>query len=248
MIHRANSIHKLLCFPLLLLASGCARWNAPTTEYTTVVTDSGRDESKAIELTEKAAEFLAKGKVGQAEQTLQTALSADVSYGPAHNNLGTLYYEQGKLYLAAWEFEYARKLMPDQAEPSNNLGMVYEEADRLEQAISYYSIAYEMSPHNPEYIGNLARARMKEDLYDKTTRFLVTELIMYDTRPEWTDWAHEQLAIAKWTDTPASPVEPEAAPVVDIHQTPAIQAPTQEERIETPQGQPSPFEVNYDMF
>jgi hypothetical protein len=31
--------------------------------------------------------------------------------GPAHNNLGIVYYRQKKYYLAAWEFQYAAKLM-----------------------------------------------------------------------------------------------------------------------------------------
>jgi hypothetical protein len=31
--------------------------------------------------------------------------------GPAHNNLGIVYYRRKKYYLAAWEFQYAARLM-----------------------------------------------------------------------------------------------------------------------------------------
>jgi hypothetical protein len=51
--------------------------------------------------------------VGVAERLLRDALTADLSYGPAHNNLGVLRLKRGDLSEAANEFEWARKLIPE---------------------------------------------------------------------------------------------------------------------------------------
>ena len=40
--------------------------------------------------------------LAKAQEYLQKALVADVTYGPAHNTLGMLYLKQRRLYLAAW--------------------------------------------------------------------------------------------------------------------------------------------------
>ena len=109
------------------------------------------------------------------------AVIADVTYGPAHNNLGQLYLMQGKLYLAAWEFEYAQKLMPERPEPYYNLGMVFEQADRFDEAIQYYSAAHDMAPENPRFIGNLARAMLKKDDLAPGVSPLLSDLILCDS-------------------------------------------------------------------
>lgn len=176
--------------------------------YSTVVADPERDEAKAAALTEQAAKLYRQGKIARAEQTLQDALIADVSYGPAHNNLGTIYYQQGKFYLAAWEFEYARKVMPDRPEYHNNLGMVYEAVERLDKAVECYVAAWRIAPRNAEIIGNLARTRLKSDPNAPEVRELLSELLLYDTRPEWTNWAREQLALARLPEAWPQQVHP----------------------------------------
>src|SRR5437588_1148332 len=97
----------------------------------------------------------------KAEKHLQESLAADVRFGPAHHSLGVLYDWERKLYLAAWEFEYASRLMPDRFEPLNNLGLVYESAGKYEQAKVFYHLAREKSPNQPQVIGNLARASFR---------------------------------------------------------------------------------------
>jgi len=198
----------LLVIPIAsaaLVSCGCSVLKShPPAKYATILADPHRDEAKAIAKTRRAAALFRKGKWDQAEQLLQEALVADVTYGPAHNDLGILYYEQGKLYLAAWEFEYASKLMPHHPEPYNNLGMVYEAVDRLDQAIEYYSMAHRMAGQNAEYIGNLARAHLKRDEHAPEVSGLLSELVFYDTRPDWVAWAREQLAVAKLPVPPPS--------------------------------------------
>ena len=131
----------------------------------------------------------------KAEALLQKALVADVRYGPAHNTLGMLYFYQHKLYLAAWEFDHASRLMPDYAEPLNNLGLTYEAAERLDPAIGYYQMALELCPTNPVYIGNLAKARMRQGANVDEVRGLLQELVFYDSRQEWIAWARDNMGL-----------------------------------------------------
>ena len=145
------------------------------------------------------------------------------------------FYLTERLYLAAWEFEYAIKLMPDRVEPINNLGMVYEEVGKLEKAIEMYSMAYTIDPQNPEVIGNLTRCSLRRGDSVEQVRPLLEDLVFLDSRPEWVDWAKEQLVFSQVktsqnvnapTPEPSSSVPselpsenspellPEAAPVV----------------------------------
>ena len=176
---------------------GCSAIPHAKSQYTTVSADSSQDEGQAIAETKRAARLARREKWDKTEEALQSALLADVTYGPAHNNLGSVYLRQGKLYLAAWEFEYAAKLMPELPEPNYNLGMVYEQAEQLDQAIDYYSKACKMAPHNPQFIGNLARALLKRSDVAPEAPALLSDLILYDTRPEWVCWARERLALGK---------------------------------------------------
>jgi Flp pilus assembly protein TadD len=223
---------RALVLPLVMMLAawavgGCSALSPhAATQYTTVVADPHRDEAKAIAKTEQAAKLFEKGKCERAEEALQEALVADVMYGPAHNNLGRLYYEQRKYYLAAWEFEYAAKTMSDRPEPYNNLGMVYEAVDRIDQAIAQYSKAHGMAPQNPEYLGNLARALLKKDEHSPEARPLLSDLLLYDTRPTWVRWARETLAVGKLPPTSKGP-ETVATPAPESSILPVSQSPAQ---------------------
>ena len=174
--------------------------------YETVAVDPTRDTQAATLHHEQALKIIERASkpkceccpgflcdLHRAEKLLHKALLADVRYGPAHNTLGMLYFYQHKLYLAAWEFEYAARLMPDYGEPLNNLGLVYEAADRLGRAIEHYELALEIAPQNPVYLGNLAKAHLRQGNDLEEVRGVLKEMIFYDTRPEWVAWARDTL-------------------------------------------------------
>jgi len=170
----------------LLSTIGCSKSHPPV-EAPRQNTDLARKQNAA------AYNLIKDGKYGEAEAILKQAISADVMYGPARNNLGMVYFHLGKLYDAAWELEVAIKLMPYTPEPRNNLGKVMEAAGKLKEATDAYVRALEMEPENPEYIGNLAVVRWKRHLYDEETRKLLREIIFKDARPEWVKWAKDML-------------------------------------------------------
>jgi Tfp pilus assembly protein PilF len=193
---------KPLVAALFCAACGCAPWaSQPSLDYVTVEGESGQDTAEARKLYDKARKQMAAHACGdecdlaKIEKLLQQSLAADVRFGPAHHSLGVLYYWQYKLYLAAWEFEYAARLMPDRFEPLNNLGLVYESAGKFSQARMYYELAREKAQANPDVIGNLARVCFRCGETVAEMRPILEDVVATDTRPEWRRWAAEQLGL-----------------------------------------------------
>jgi Flp pilus assembly protein TadD len=188
-----------LAAALGIAGSGCASHEKTPkqkggTYETLAASDERGDSAKAEQHNTKAVGMLERGDFPGAEAELKSALAADVMCGPAHNNLGKVYFHQDKLYLAAWEFQYAMKLMPNTPEPRNNLGLVFESAGKLDDAVASYDEAMRLEPDNVQFIGNLARARVRRGDRDESVRELLDKLVMRETRPDWADWARGQLA------------------------------------------------------
>src|SRR5687768_470722 len=162
--------------------------------YDTPAGGSRGDSDAARRENARAVQLMDGGDFAEAEAVLKDALSADVMFGPAHNNLGKVYYHQGDLYRAAWEFQYAAKLMPHQPEPLNNLGLVFESAGKLDEAVESYGKAVGAEPDNAQFIGNLARARVRRGDDGEDVRELLSKLVMRETRPDWADWARRTLS------------------------------------------------------
>jgi len=188
---------------LTLLVAGCAPFSKQrrtSAKYETVRAEPNRNADKARHFNDKAIGHIQSCEWERAIHFLQKALAADLTYGPAHNNLGRAYFAQGKYYLAAWELQHAITEMPGHAEPINNLGLVYETVGRNMEALEQYELAYSLEPTRAEYIGNLTRIRLVIDDKDPTVVELLRELVFYDTRPTWTWWAREQLALREQFD------------------------------------------------
>ena len=180
----------------ILIAAGCHAPPPPvsTGDYETVAKNPRRDSDRARRENEEGLAALSQGNYAEAEAALRQALADDVTFGPAHNNLGMVYYHQQRLYLAAWEFQYAIKLMPNQPEARNNLGLVFEAGGKLDQAVEAYEEAIKLEPQNPQYVGNGARARIRRGESGREVKELLTRLAQIDVRPEWVSWARQQLS------------------------------------------------------
>jgi len=196
-----------------VFASGCKRGAVRPSEYHTLAQDPSRDTETARRENARALGAMEKGTLDEAETALKAALAADLFFGPAHNNLGVLYHRQEKHYLAAWEFQYAAKLMPHSPEPRNNLGMVYEMVGRLQEAEKWYDKALSLQPDNPELIGNLARLRVRAGRNDEKTCHLLQDLALKATDPEWAKWARDRLSLMRRPET--APPGSETAPSGD---------------------------------
>jgi Flp pilus assembly protein TadD len=163
--------------------------------------DVARNAALARAYTAQACTLLQSGDTDDAEPMLNRAIAADPNYGPARNDLGMVYYQRGKLYDAAWQFENASKLMPDEPAPQNNLGLVLEKSAKFPEALTAYERACELDPDGSEYAGNFARLRIRLGMRDATTARLLQLVIERDTRPEWVNWA--RLNLIKIGSSPA---------------------------------------------
>jgi Flp pilus assembly protein TadD len=186
---------RLVLIAVALAAYGCAQPNAPSTSSLNLGEGPDRNTDLARKLTLEAVDLIDQSKWTEGQAKLLKAVDADVTFGPAHNNLGTVYLHENNLYQAAWEFQYAAKLMPYQPEPRSNLGLALEAAGKLDDAVDYYDQALKIEPDNPQYVGNAARARIRRGDKDAKVRDLLTKLVSVDTRPDWVQWAREKLAL-----------------------------------------------------
>ena len=126
---------------------GACRSSAPLTAYNAPA-ESTRNPVEADRLSRQAADAIERGELDEAESLLRRAISHDLYFGPAHNNLGVVFLERGQLYEAANEFEWARKLMPSEPDPRVNLGICLERAGRIEDAMASFDAALQVSPEH----------------------------------------------------------------------------------------------------
>lgn len=195
---RQHAVAWLLVLGIAWAMTGCAGGtsrNAAGGEYRTVAVDPNRDTDAARRANEEGVRHLDAGDVKRATEAFERALSADIEFGPAHNNLGKVYYQQRQWYRAAWEFEYARKLLPRHAEPRNNLGLVLEASGELDRAVEQYREAVTLDSAVIAYKANLVRALVRRGDKTDEVRALLDELLTSETRPDWLTWARRQRAM-----------------------------------------------------
>lgn len=150
--------------------------------------EGSRDTTAAEKLNREAADLIETAPA-DAEVLLREALTKDVFYGPAHNNLGVVFMNQGKLYEAANEFEWARKLLPDSPDPRVNLALTMERAGRTEDAFRSYLAALEVAPECVAAMqGASAIAVSDHRDHERLGRWL-GDVALRGESSEWRSWA-----------------------------------------------------------
>lgn len=147
-----------------------------------------RSTSEAERLTQLAGD-LAEGNPEQAEALLRQALTADLYHGPAHNNLGVLFLNRGKLYEASIEFEWARKLMPGHPDPRTNLAIALERAGRTSEAIESYRAALEVAPEDLAATQGIAMAMVRAGKDDPALGRWLDRIALAGESDSWRVWA-----------------------------------------------------------
>lgn len=155
------------------------------------VAPGGRDPARAQSLTRDAAALIASDPV-RAESLLREALAADLWHGPAHNNLGVLLLGQKRLYEAANEFEWARKLMPGHPDPRMNLALTLERAGRVDDAIAGYESALEVWPGHIQTVQAIARLQVRERREDDRLGAWLGEIALRGETEQWREWARSE--------------------------------------------------------
>lgn len=192
-MNRFTAIVPVLAAAVL---AGCV--SGPSRDPYSPRAEANRDTQRATALNAQAVLSIDKGdpaSLRRAEEILREALEADLYYGPAHNNLGIVFLAQGKLYEAAGEFEWARKLMPGHPDPRVNLALTLETAGRRKDAIDAYLAAIEVYPDHIAAVQGLARISIKSGLRDERTDAWLSEIALRGEDEQWREWARSELAI-----------------------------------------------------
>lgn len=151
-----------------------------------------RDSAQAERLTRQASEVVG-GNAAQAETLLRQALTADLYHGPAHNNLGVLLLNQGKLYEASIEFEWARKLMPSNPDPRVNLALTLERAGRVGEAIDTYRAALEVAPEDIAATQGIASLTVRTGSQNAALDGWLKTITLRGEDERWRAWARQRL-------------------------------------------------------
>lgn len=186
---------RWVALPLACLAAwtgACA--SAPVGPYSPP-TEVERNSTKAERLSREAADLI-PDDLAEAERLLREALTADLFHGPAHNNLGVVFLKQEKLYEAAQEFEWAKKLMPGHPDPRVNLALVMESAGRTEDAVSAYASALQVRSEYMPAMQGMARLMVREGREDARLAALLDEISLRGGSEEWRAWARAEAASA----------------------------------------------------
>ena len=107
-----------------------------------------------------------------------------------------VYFKQGRLYDAAGEFEWARKLLPGHPDPRMNLALVFESAGHTDDALATYATALEVYPEHLPTMQALARLQVRTGRADDRTPRLLREIALRGQSDQWKSWAQLQLAKA----------------------------------------------------
>ena len=176
----------------LCAASGCRSTGSEASSPYESAPSAARETARAEKLTREAADLL-DANPERAETLLREALSADLFFGPAHNNLGVLHLKRDELYEAANEFEWARKLMPGHPDPRFNLAMTLERAGRVDEALASYTAALEVYDGFLPAIQGLALLTVKSGREDERLEGWLREIALRAASAEWSAWARQQM-------------------------------------------------------
>jgi Tfp pilus assembly protein PilF len=107
----------------------------------------------------------------------------------AHNNLGNIYRDAGRLDEAIAEFKHALLLCNDYIDAHNNLGVTYRKKGMLDEAMLEYQKALRLNPRYPYAHNNLGVLYAKSNLLD----LAITEFYnAISSKPDYSD-AHNNL-------------------------------------------------------
>ena len=103
----------------------------------------------------------------QAIAAFQHALAIKPDFAEAHNNMGNVWKDQGKLDEAITAFQHALAIKPDFAEAHINLGSALQNQGKLDEAITAYQRALAIKPNFAKAHSNLGSALQNQDKLDE---------------------------------------------------------------------------------
>ncbi len=136
--------------------------------------------------------FRQSGLYRDAITLYQATLEKNPDSWLAHNNLGTVLSDAGRLPEAIEHYEKTLKLKPDYPEAHNNMGLALLDAGRPQEAIEHYRQALRLKPDYADAHNNLGIALAKIDRRREAIRHYRQALRLRPAYPE----VHNNLGLA----------------------------------------------------
>ena len=111
-------------------------------------------------------------RVDASRKDFERAVKMDPNFADAHNNLGTVYYQNNQMKQAIKEYQKAIAINPAQATYHSNMGTAYLERKEFDKATSEYARAFQLDPdifEHPPGHGHLSTLRPDSIARDSTT-------------------------------------------------------------------------------
>src|SRR5215471_11184770 len=123
-------------------------------------------QPKAVQLNRAGTQALAAGDLQTAEARFALALEYHPRFVEALVNLGLVEMQRGNFERARLQFERARRINSDMAQPHHALGVLAERERRPDVAAEHYREALKVNPGFGPSRGNLARMLYAAGQYD----------------------------------------------------------------------------------
>jgi tetratricopeptide (TPR) repeat protein len=151
-----------------------------------------------------------KETLPKAIRAYQKAIELDAHAAGAWINLGTVFYNLGKLDEAERCYRAVLAFDEKHALAHFNLANVFDERRHWDKARRHYEEAIRLSPNSPDPHYNLALVYDKLGLHGRARRQWV-EYLKHDPHSQWAGFARQQLAKTAWRLV----ARPEASPAPD---------------------------------
>ena len=126
------------------------------------------------------------------ETLYRTSIGKNPNCWIAHNNLGAILTNRGRIDEAIAHYHKALEIKPDHAEAHNNLALALVGRGQVDSAIAHYQKALEIEPHYAKAHNNLALALAGRGQVDSAIAHYQRAL---EIRPDYAE-AHKNLALA----------------------------------------------------
>jgi Tfp pilus assembly protein PilF/DNA-binding transcriptional MerR regulator len=148
-----------------------------------------------------------KDTLPKAIRAYQKAIELDARAAGAWINLGTVYYNLGKLSEAERCYRAVLAFDGEHALAHFNLANVFDERQQWDKARKHYEEAIRLNPNSPDPHYNLALVYDKLGLHGRARRQWI-EYLKHDPNSQWAVFARQQLEKTAWRVVPR--LEPSA--------------------------------------
>jgi tetratricopeptide (TPR) repeat protein len=145
--------------------------------------------------------------LGQAAEAYGKAVEAEPGWVEARINLGTTFYQLGRMEAARDQFQKAVALDPKNALAEFNLGCVLQQLGELDGAVQHLAYSVELMPGLADAHLNLALAYEKTGQPGSAIRHL-SLYVQYEPNGPWADFARSRIAKQKAPTRPSGKLTP----------------------------------------